>query len=47
MNTDLLFANMRSWFYAQHFSTEAFFGGIVLAIAVVAVALMLFKPPKV
>jgi hypothetical protein len=47
MHTDLLFANMRSWFYAQHFSTEAFFGGIILAIAVIAVVLMLFKPPKV
>ncbi|MDD2336434.1 MAG: hypothetical protein PHD01_07630 [Geobacteraceae bacterium] len=47
MHTDLLFANMRSWFYGQHFSSEAFLGGIILAIAVVAVVLMLFKPPKV
>jgi hypothetical protein len=47
MHTDLLFANIRSWYYGQHFSSGAFFGGIILAIAVVAVVLMLFKPPKV
>lgn len=47
MHTDLLFANMRSWFYGQHVSSEAFFGGIILAIVVVAVVLVLFKPPRV
>jgi hypothetical protein len=44
---DIIFANMRSWFYGQHFSSEAFFGGAILVIVVVAVVLMLFKPPKV
>jgi hypothetical protein len=47
MKMDLIFANVRSWFYGQHFSSEAFFGGIILAIVVVAVVLMLCKPPKV
>jgi len=47
MRMELMVANMRSWFHGQHFSSEAFFGGIILAIVVVAVALMLFKPPKV
>jgi len=47
MRMDLLVANMRSWFHVQHFSSEAFFGTIILAIAVVALLLFLFKPPKV
>jgi len=47
MHMDLLFSNMRSWFYGQHFSLEAFFGGIVLAIIVIAVLLKLFRPPRV
>lgn len=47
MKMDLIFANLRSWYYGQHFSSEAFFGGIILAIVVVSVVLMLFKPPKV
>jgi len=47
MRMDLLVANMRSWFHGQHFSSEAFFGAIILAIAVVALLLFLFKPPKV
>jgi hypothetical protein len=47
MHTDLLFTDLRSWYYGQHFSSEAFLGGIILAIVVVVVVLMLFKPPKV
>lgn len=47
MKLDLLFANMRSWFYAQHISSEAVIGGIILAVIVVAVLLKFFKPPKV
>jgi hypothetical protein len=44
---ELLVANMRSWFHGQHFSSEAFFGGLILASAVIALLLFLFKPPKV
>ncbi len=44
---DLLLANMRSWFYGHHLSTEAFFGAIVMAIIVIAVLLKLFNPPRV
>jgi len=44
---DLLLANMRSWFYGQHFSSDAFFGGLVLAVIVVVVLLKLFRPPRV
>jgi hypothetical protein len=47
MKMELLIANMRSWFYSQHISSEAIFGGIILAIVVVAVLLKFFKPPKV
>jgi len=47
MKIDLLMANMRSWFYAHSISSEALFGGIILAVIVVALLLKFFRPPKV
>ncbi len=47
MKIDLLMANMRSWFYGHSTSSEALFGGLILAIIVVAVLLKFFRPPKV
>lgn len=47
MHMDLIISNMRSWFYGQHFSSEAFFGAIVLAVIVILVLLKFFRPPRV